>query len=224
MTSLITSSLNFCVLQKRLWRLCFSPKVRLFQRFSKTLRNCTCIAQRSFPRKVLVPINTRGAPLTPGCRGSLHTLFILWPVQGTWALCSVFLSQNKDSSCCVLLQRRHRDAQGSRCPGSCQGAARACGHSEPCHRHCTCAAASAALVFLPPVSPCLKRLQLYWSVMLHPGLKEVITKCFWLPNLFLRGINLSKSSLIVVFTWTLWSRRSLIAELFKIQKACSIVS
>lgn len=203
----------------------FSQGLCLFQRFSKTLRNCTCIAQRSFPRKRFWCPLTPGVPHLPLAAGVACTpCSFSDQCRATWALHSVFLSQNKDLGCCVLLQRRHRDDQGSRCPGSCQGAARACGHSEPCHRHCACAAASAVLVFLPPVSPCLKRLQLYWSVMLHPGLKEVITKCFWLPNLFLRGINLSKSSLIVVFTWTLWSRRSLIAELFKIQKACSVVS
>lgn len=174
-----------------------------------------------------MPINTRGAPLTPGCRCSLHTLFILWPVQGhlSFAFCISRPEQRLRLLCTPIVPAPHQDDQGPHCPGGCQGAPRACDHSEPCRCRRPSAAASAVLGFcLPFVSPCLKRLQLYWSVMLHPGLKEVITKCFWLPNLFLRGINLSKSSLIVVFTWTLWSRRSLIAESFKIEKACSVMS
>lgn len=165
-------------------------------------------------KEVLVPVNTRGAPLTPDCRCGLHTLFSLWPVQGhlSFAFCISQPEHRLRLLCAPAVPRRDD-----------QGAPRACDYSGPRHCHRWSAAASAVLVFLPPISPCLKRLQLYWSVMLHPGLKEVITKCFWLPNLFLRGINLSKSSLIVVFTWTLWSR-SLTAELFKIQKVCSVAS
>lgn len=46
----------------------------------------------------------------------------------------------------------------------------------------------------------------------------MITKCFWLSNLFLRGTDLSKSNLIVVFIFILWSGSLIIADLFKIQK------
>ena len=148
MTSLITSSLNFCVLQKRLWRLCFSPKVRLFQRFSKTLRNCTCIAQRSFPRKVLVPINTRGAPLTPGSRGSLHTLFILWPVQGhlSFVFCISKPEQRLELLCAPAAPapRRSGLSLSGELPRCCSGLRSQWALSPPLHM---CSSLSSACVF-----------------------------------------------------------------------------
>ena len=175
-------------------------------------------------KEVLVPVNTRGAPLTPDCRCSLHTLFSLWLVQGhlRFEFCISKPEQRLRLLCAptVPAQRWSGLSLSGELPRrSLLGPAITVG---PVTAFAVCSSLSSACVSAP-ISPYLKRLQLYWSVMLYPGLKEVITKYFWLPNLFLRGINLSKSSLIVVFTWTLWSR-SLIAELFKIQKVCSVAS
>lgn len=80
----------------------------------------------------------------------------------------------------------------------------------PSHICYWCVAGSVRLVALPLFFffSCLKRLLFYWSTILHPRLKDIVTKCFWLPNLFSRGTNLSKSNLMVVLILTLW--RSLI--------------
>ena len=214
------------VLQKCLGRFCFPPKVFTFFRPSKM----TLSSHKGHPQwKGLGAITTRvphlhraavvacrphslsASSLTSGCRD--------WSVQGSLSFV-----------CCISKPepglrpgRTHRAPRGSQlsCLGSCQGsplgpAFPACLHPQSL-LSLFCSKLIHAYGFAPFFS-CLKRLQFYWSVILHPGWKEMITKCFWSPNLFLRGTNLSKSNLIVVFILTLSSRTRVIAELFRIEK------
>lgn len=82
----------------------------------------------------------------------------------------------------------------------------------PSHVCYWCVAGPASPVALPFFffSCLLKRLQFYWHTILHPRLKDTVTKCFWLPGLSLRGTNLSKSNLMVVLTLTVWGGFSLL--------------
>lgn len=149
MTSLITNSLVCC---RSAWGgFVFFPKA--FAGFKDLVKpkklhlHCTKVIPK---KEVSVPINSRGAPLTPGC-SSLHTLFILWPVQGhlSFAFCISKPEQRLRLLCTPTVPALRWS--GPHCPGSCQGAPRACDHSEPCHCHCSSAAASPMLVVLPPL-------------------------------------------------------------------------
>lgn len=146
---MIPTLLTVCC--KRLGRLCFFPKAFAGFKFSKTLRNCTCIAQRSFPRKeVSVPINSRGAPLTAA--GVACTPCSFSDSAGPPELCVLyFLSQNKDSGCCVCSYSAGTEMIRPSLSRELPRLLEACDHSEPCHCHCSSAAASPMLVVLPPL-------------------------------------------------------------------------
>lgn len=164
----------------------FSQGLRFFYRFRKTLKKLHLFCTKAIPSKeVWVPIKTWGASLSPGCNYSLHTSFILcslptseWRDQGraTWTLGSVF-PRNTGSGQCVLTW--HQD-HSSHCLGEVLrfSSGPAFTVSPPLLLFLADSRLSNTSIFAP-FFPHLKRLQFYWCLILHPGLKEMITKCFW---------------------------------------------
>lgn len=197
--------------------------------FFQTWRNYTFVAQSPSPGKSFE------CPLTPGVPHS-HGVAVVLQLSGrphsfpaspltsvcrhqcraAWALCSVFPSESRAQASVYSVALND---PSSRVWGIAKALLRARFSRESLSLlllFCFCCKLSNAVVL--PHLLMSQRLQFYWSVILRPGLKEMITKCFWLPNLFLIGTDLPKSSLIVVFILTLSNGNPVVAELFKIQK------